>query len=66
MSGMYMEFLIECLKMLERRTSMETTMKLCDNEIEWGRITTNLIGNDRNKVNNWYACYCRKLKQCYR
>jgi len=29
-----MEFLIECLKMLERRTSMETTMKLCDNEIE--------------------------------
>ena len=30
---MYMEFLIECLKMLERRTSMETTMKLCDNRM---------------------------------
>ena len=30
---MYMEFLIECLKML-KRTSMETTMKLCDNEAE--------------------------------
>lgn len=32
------EFLTD-IKNVKKRTSMKTTVKLCDNKTEWGRIT---------------------------